>query len=317
MATIQTILGDISADLLGFCQCHEHLMLSKGQSFSINSDLLLDDYDKSKSELLQYRNAGGASLIDAQPVGCNRMEVELASLSKETFINILASTGFHKLMFYPEDHWIHRMTADELSAVFSSELTRGMYVGTDLLPPSSRCNHKASIIKTAYDSEGLTSRYKRLFEAACSAAKDTGAPIMIHVENNTDPTILLDFMLDREISPNKLIFCHVDRACHDMEIMKTLLREGCFLEFDTIGRFKYHSDEVELSIIKALLIAGFENQILCSLDTTGARMKSYTPDAVGLDYILKVFVQKMKAAGIKDQQIHKIFHENCILALAR
>ena len=60
-----------------------------------------------------------------------------------------------------------------------------------------------------------------------------------------------------------MIFCHLDRACDDINTIKKIVSKGVFAEFDTIGRFKYHSDEHEIEIIKELLADGYQHQILC------------------------------------------------------
>ena len=104
----------------------------------------------------------------------------------------------------------------------------------------------------------------------------------------------------------------MDRAVPDLSVHKQLLREGVFLEYDTIGRFKYHTDQKEISIFQSMLEAGFENQLLFSLDTTRARLKSYDPHAVGLDYLLTTFVPMMRERGLTQDQIEKISHYNFV-----
>ena len=90
-----------------------------------------------------------------------------------------------------------------------------------------------------------------------------------------------------------------------------LLKKGINLEFDTIGRFKYHDDSAELDCIQQLADAGFLNQLLLSLDTTRTRMKSYTPNGIGLDYILQVFLPQLKAKGFTDSDMEQLTIKNC------
>ena len=111
-----------------------------------------------------------------------------------------------------------------------------------------------------------------------------------------------------------MIFCHMDRAVPELLVHRELLEEGIFLEYDTIGRFQYHSDERELEIFRFMIDGGYEDQLLFSLDTTRARLKSYTPEGIGIDYLLTDFVPKMLAFGFTKQQIHKISHDNFIRA---
>ena len=60
MKTITTVLGRQNPENLGFCHCHEHLMLSKGVSFERNPALCMEDVDKSTQEAIRFKQAGGA-----------------------------------------------------------------------------------------------------------------------------------------------------------------------------------------------------------------------------------------------------------------
>ena len=117
MKEIITVKGKIRPDTLGFCQCHEHIALSKGQSYEINPALCIDDEKKSLEEVIRYKDNGGSSLIDAQPCGCNRMAEVLQRISKKTGVHIIASTGFHKLCFYQKDHWIHSVSQGDMEEI--------------------------------------------------------------------------------------------------------------------------------------------------------------------------------------------------------
>ena len=310
MKEIVTVTGPIAPEELGFCQCHEHIAMSKGKSWYLNPALRIDDMAKSLEEVRRYKSCGGDSFIDAQPCGCNRMAEELRKLSVKSGVHIIASTGFHKLCFYPDSHWIHSISEAELEEVFVRELTTGMYTDADCTYPSVQSSVKAGIIKTAYDTEELSPRYKKLFRAAASASLKAERIIMIHVEQDANPVLLQDFLLNLGIEPKNLMFCHMDRACKDIRIHEDVLKKGSYLEFDTIGRFKYHSDEHEIQIIQSLVDIGYATQLLYSLDTTSDRLMSYNPDAIGLNYILTKFNASLKSSGISEDIIHMLSIEN-------
>ena len=318
---IMTVQGPVSPDQIAFCQCHEHLALSKGVSYQKNPVLLIDDPQKSTQEAIQLMHSGGSLIVDAQPGGCNRMESMLLSVSTHSGLHIVSSCGFHKLGFYPEDHWIFQMDDLSLSLFFLEELTHGMYQDIDhdsnpfFSPAHNRSlqtSIRAGIVKMALDRENLSPRYRTLFSAGANAAIQANVPAMIHIEKDSDPIALFHFLKETGLSPSKMIFCHMDRAIADLSIHEQLLREGVYLEYDTIGRFKYHSDLCEIQIFQHMIEAGFEKQLLFSLDTTRARLKSYDSSAIGLDYLLTTFVPLMKEHGITDQQIQEISHDNFI-----
>ena len=310
MAYLQTVTGRIDPSEVNFCHSHEHLLLSRGVSSKINSDLLIDDFKNSLEEVQSYMTEGGDTIVEAQPVGCNRVSEGLVRLSKVSGANIIASTGFHKMIFYPNNHWIFTFKEVELYNIFIHELTEGMFIDCDISKPSHFIEAKAGQIKCALDTMGIDEQYGKLFQAAGRAAIDTGLPMMVHIERGSNSVELVDFLDKEGIRPPKLILCHLDRACDDISVHKDIASRGIFLEYDTIGRPKYHSDAYEIEIIQEMVSAGYGSQILCSLDSTKARMISYTPGSVGLTYILKSFIPMLKKAGITESQIKLFMCEN-------
>lgn len=311
MPYIQTVTGQVPSDTLVFCHCHEHLMIRKGQSFLVNEALCIDSYDKTRAELEQFRKAGGSTVVDAQPIGCGRDAEALCLLGHETGIQIIASTGFHKMVFYPQEHWIFDIGKETLAALFVHELTEGMYADGDYRLPVRSVDARAGILKCAYDTCGLTSQYKKLFDAAIYASTHTGAPLMVHIEQGAPALKLISYLDKKKMPLDRVIFCHMDRAVQDLSVHKEVCRQGIYLEYDTIGRFKYHSDRREAEIFAAILDAGYENQLLFSLDTTRERLKCYTPEGIGLTYILDAFLPLLTDAGITEEQIRKISCANC------
>ncbi|MDO4322552.1 MAG: hypothetical protein Q4C61_08480 [Lachnospiraceae bacterium] len=312
MKTIMTVQGPVCPEELGFCQCHEHLAISKGTSWEKSPVLLIDDLEKSTQEAARLMKSGGGTVVDAQPGGCNRIEKNLLAISKKTGLNIVASTGFHKLCFYPEGHWLFTLSEDELRGIFIHELTAGMFSNIDTEFHSDCSSIRAGIVKMALDTEGLTPIYRKLFAAGAEAARAADVPVMVHIEQGSDPIALFHFLKERRVPPKRMIFCHMDRAIPDLEIHKQLLAEGIFLEYDTIGRFKYHSDLREIEIFQTMLSEGFGDQLLFSLDTTRARLKSYEEQAIGLDYLFTSFLPLMRHCGIAEGQIEKISHSNFV-----
>ncbi len=311
MPYIQTVTGRMPPESLCFCHCHEHLMITKGRSYLINKALCIDNYEKTLTELGQFRTGGGTTIVDAQPGGCGRDADALYRLGQESGVQIIASAGFHKMIFYPRGHWIFDIRREALAELFLRELTEGMYTDCDETWPRRTCGAKAGIIKCAYDACGLVLQYKKLFDAAVDAAIRTGAPLMVHIERGAAPLKLMSYLDRRQLPLNRVIFCHMDRAEDDLAVHKEVCRHGIYLEYDTIGRFKYHSDEREAEIFAEMFAAGYEDRILFSLDTTRERLKSYTPEGIGLTYILDTFVPLLKSKGITEAQLKKISCTNC------
>jgi len=179
---ITTVTGTIAAEEMGSCHSHEHLFLKKGPGAEVDSSLQIDDFDKTIQELYMFKAVGGRTIVDAQPIGSGRHSQWLMAASQQTGVQVVASTGFHKFMFYPDNHWIRTADADTLTQLFIDELENGMYADGEEAWPVEQIGAKAGIIKTASDFEGVGGQYYRLFKAASQASIATGAPIMSHTE---------------------------------------------------------------------------------------------------------------------------------------
>lgn len=306
---ITTVTGEIAPEEIGYCHSHEHLFLKKGPAADIDPSLQIDDYHKTVEELNLFKSLGGTTIVDAQPIGSGRHSKWLMAASQQAGVQIVASTGFHKFMFYPENHWIRTADADILTELFIDELENGMYVDGEGAWPTEQISAKAGLIKTASDFEGVGGPYYRLFKAAAQAAAASGAPIMSHTELGRGALDQIKLFTDFGLAPDQLILCHLDRKMDNTDYMLHVASTGVYLELDTIGRFKYHSDEEEVELILKLIKAGYENQILLGLDTTRKRLKSYGGE-IGLDYLVNTFLPKLKDAGVSTTLIRKIMHEN-------
>jgi predicted metal-dependent phosphotriesterase family hydrolase len=313
---IETVLGPMHCDELGFCHSHEHVFIAPGYWETVVPSLRIDDYRLTIEELERYRSSGGLSLVDAQPVGCGRMARYLVYASRETGVNIIASTGFHKLEFYPPGHWIHTASPEQLAELFIGELTLGMYSDGDHVWPSKRLAARAGVIKIAIGAEGLlSSEYQRLLDAAVCAHRETSASLLCHTEMGKDAVELGLWLMASGVKARSIILCHLDRVS-DMELSKAAASTGVYLEYDTIARSKYHSDEEEASLICSMVDAGFADQLLMGLDTTRERLSSYG-GGIGLDYLKTSFIPLLLSHGLSSKDVQKMMVANPAAAFAR
>jgi len=312
---IRTVCGDIPPDSLGHCQCHEHLFIEKGKSYEIVPSLWIDDLEKTSRELIEYGEAGGNAVVDAQPVHCGRMAELLVEASQKSGVHVIASTGFHKSVFYPETSYIFRCDEDEITSLYIREIGEGMVSSEQ--SGTERIVAKAGIVKTAIDRKEVMQDgvYEKLFSAAVNASKATGATILCHIEFESDVLALIAGLLKRGVPPRKIILCHLDRVRFDFAYHEECLRYGVYLEYDTIHRPAYHDDACEAKFIRRILDAGYERQILLGLDTTNRRLRNYGADT-GLDYIMNDFMPVLEREGVGKQLSDMLLIHNPRKALA-
>ncbi len=311
---IRTVLGDIEASIPGICQCHEHLFVEMDKSYEVSKVLYMDDLEKSTAELADYRAAGGILIVDAQPVLAGRMAENLVRASQMSGVHIVASTGFHKAIFYYDNAYIFHKGEGYITDLYIEEIQNGM--ATSRKDGVHPLDARAGIVKVAVDAGGIYADavYEKLFSAAANAALATGAPVMCHIEQGADALEAARFFMDRGVAANRLILCHLDRARYDFGYHKEVLGAGVYLEYDTINRLKYLSNRQEIALICAMQQAGFEDRLLLSLDTTNQRLRAYGAD-MGLDYIIREFAPLLREAGVSEAGMLKMQSQNAREAL--
>lgn len=301
--SIQTVTGILESHALGHCQMHEHLIVRTGPTTLRFSALLIDDEALSCRELADYRAAGGGSVVDCQPGGAGRDAEALARISRESGIPVVASTGYHMPMFYPEGHWVFSDPEQALLERFSSELCEGMDDG------GGRTQIRAGVVKAAIGADGPTGRFETLLRAAARAAATARVPLILHTERGAGALRAISICERAGLAPDKLLVCHADRQANDYEPHEQIARAGAMLEYDTIARPKYHDDDTERALILHMLSLGYIDRLLLSMDTTRERLVSYrgTP---GIAFILKEFFPSLRRAGVSEQEIHQIAIHN-------
>lgn len=298
---IRTVAGDIPATQLGHTQCHEHIWLRKGPGYEMNPALCMDDYSRSLQELKDYRLAGGATIVDAQPGGYGRDAAKLLQLRNASGVNIITVTGFHKRCFL-EESALPQLSETALVDRFSREITDGM----------PECPEtKAGMVKAAWDDGGLEDYVnQKLFSAVAATAAQTAAPVLIHTEKDTKVFQMLKLFESYGVVPSRILICHLDRTIPDPGLHKEVMSAGCYLCYDSVNRLKYVSHAQELALIGRMCEASFDDHIVLSLDTTAARLRSYGAKDMGLDYLLKDYKNMMLCAGIPEKSIQKMYKTN-------
>jgi phosphotriesterase-related protein len=201
------------------------------------------------------------------------------------------------------------MATTSLFELFCQEIRHGMFINADTQPPLESIDAKAGAIKTAIDEDRMEDSSKKWFEAAAEASVVTGVPIICHTESAEQGMYLAEFYLKRGVVPGNIIICHLDRTLVDVNLHREIASLGVYVEYDTIGRFKYHDDVGEARLIAQMIEWGFERSILMGLDTTRERLKSYGGN-IGLGYIVQKFIPLMRSLGIPDKPIRRMVVEN-------
>jgi phosphotriesterase-related protein len=330
---VRTVLGDIDPVELGVTSGHDHLFVLQGHYTNLPERVLLEDYNKTRGEVLRFKRSGGGAVVDLQPFGAGRSPELLRNLSEETGIKIVAATGLHKSAFYRPVFWSFGASSRELADLFTDEIELGMFEFDRVDPFTRRGSVRAGVIKIATENGArdgagspsgargkassafaLNAYERKVFDAAAEAHGRTGAPIFTHTELSAGGIEQADYLMGRGVRPESIVIGHMDRVI-DVSRNLELGRRGVFQAYDTIARFKYHGDEPEADLIAAMVDAGLGDRILLGMDSTPERFLSYG-GSYGLDYIILSFSNLLRARGVSEVRLDKMLVHNPRSALA-
>lgn len=318
---IRTLNGDILSADLGFTYSHEHIVCRPPYWVEKREDdLLLDSKEKSLQDVLDFKNLGGHSIVDATAVDYGRDVESVKYISDNANLNIILTAGFNKSFLWtaklPEhlkpivgdyntyEEWIASKSIDELADFVTNEIEVGLE-GTSL---------KAGQVKFGTGYNSITPLEEKTLRAVARAHHLTKAPMHSHTEAGTMALEQIELLKEEGVDLRHMSFGHMDRNL-DPYIHQKVADTGAFLSFDGISKVKYAPESARIKAILELVEKGYEDQILVSGDT--ARKSYYKHYAHGLGlYNIKGnwvprFCEEAGQRGFDGQKlIDKFFIEN-------
>lgn len=287
-----TVQGPLPSESLGITDAHNHLWIEQVPGADPSAPVL-NQYQPILNELIEYRQKGGGSLLDCQPEGCGRDGNRLLALSKESGVNLIACTGFHRKKYYPPNHWLWTVDAQKVCDFLCSELEQGLIETLD-----TRFPVKAGFIKIALEATWADCPQAAL-EGAASAAHRTKALVEIHTEKGALAEKAFGYFTDLGVFPEQLVFCHMDKR-PDIGLHRELARLGVLLEYDTFYRPKYNPLANVWPLIEQMVHAGLSDRIAVATDMAEAELYHFFGSGPGLASL---------PGELQDQLIEKNFPE--------
>jgi predicted metal-dependent phosphotriesterase family hydrolase len=310
---IRTMLGDIKPEELGFTDAHEHIVCRPGHWLERNEDdLILDDPEKSKRDVLIFKAAGGRAIVDATAVDYGRDVLAVQKIAKETGVKIIGTAGFNKSFLWDAKRpgaaetyreWIERSSIEALTDFVVKEFSEGME-GTNI---------RAGQLKFGTGYNMIDPLEEKTLRTIARAHHITKAPIHTHTEAGTMALEQIELLRQENINLENVSIGHMDRnpdSWYHLKVAET----GAYLSFDGIGKIKYYPECVRIQCILELVKRGYQQQILIGGDTARkSYYKSYR-NGLGLGYIVEKwiprFMEEAAAAGFDAQKLVNDFFVN-------
>ena len=282
---------------------HEHMSIDLS-----NGDLGSDSYALLREELSALYAMGVRRIVDMtnQVMGRNVRLCE--QLEKATGIEIVQSTGYYLENRMPV--YIYEKSVDEIAQYMIDDLTVGMD-GT---------SKKARVIgEIASDIHQIRRGQKKAFLAAAIAAKETNAPIFTHTSYGTFGYKQVELLTEQGIPPENIVIGHMDLSC-DISEMLRVLDTGVTIGIDTIGKEMppyckrrmpcgVSPDEFRADAVKAIVEAGYINQLVLSLDIC-RKEQLHLCGGYGYQHLFTSFLPMLAERGVTERQISGILRDN-------
>jgi len=301
---IRTVLGDIPPENLGVCYAHEHIIIDASYTTDKNPEFLLDDVDVASRELAEFFAIGGRAMIDSMPCDCGRNVEKLAGISRRSGVHIVCPTGLHLMKYYDPGHWGNFYTDDELATLFIAEIIEGIDAHDCNGPITRRTPYRAGLIKIA-TGETITPRAEKVFAAAARAHRETGCPILTHTEQGTLGLEQVRLLEKHGADLRHVVLSHLDRN-PELAYHREILSTGVRVEYDSAFRWKPGQGNPTLDLLVDLL-PEFPDQIMLGMDAARRSYWRHHGGGPGMSFLLTTFTEKMKLAGLQNEDLHRIF----------
>lgn len=332
----QTVLGPIPAEELGITLPHEHLLIDfrfmyrepegaggRGRGlepvglrnhYEISYDwtrnldnLQLLDEATAIEEALLYRREGGRTLVDPTNMGLARDPLALQRIARATGLHVIMGAGYYVGAAHPPD--MDTKGEDAITREIVRDLSEGV----------GDTGVRAGLIGEIGCSWPWTPNEKKSVRAAAEAARQTGAPLMIHPGRHpAAPEAHLEEVRKVGLDLRRVIMCHIDRTIADPARLKTIAETGCYLEYDLFGLevsfypmsdFEIPSDAERMRQILGLIEQGHGRQVLMAHDICfKVRLVRY--GGHGYAHILRHVVPRLRRKGLAEKDVWMLIAEN-------
>lgn len=336
---VTTVLGKKNASELGIVAPHEHIYIDmsvffepkseisdnkigyepvtmeklgllKRNPFAVLDNVRMTDEETQIAEIMEFKYAGGNTIVDATTVGIGRDPILLRRASVKTGMNIITGAGFY--VEGSQNSSTLQLSEKEMEEQIVRELTVGI----------GHTNIKAGFIGEIGVSHIMHPFEKKSLIAASKAQKQTDAPLMIHINPwSTQGINAMEIINNYDIKKEKIVICHVDVENREDYIFR-LLDMGVYIEFDNWGKEmftdkwdvkpgsgRFVTDWERVLLVKKIVDKGYVKQLLFSTDIC---LKSSLCQYGGWGYahVLNHIIPMLEEIGVSEKDLHTILVEN-------
>lgn len=298
---VSTVLGRLPVSQLGQVLVHEHILVDFGGAEVVGPDRYdaNEVFEVMRPYLAAVKAAGIQTVVECTPQHLGRDPALLRRLSEATGVTLLTNTGLYQGKYLPD--WARTATVEQLAADWIDEALGGVD-GTEIKP---------AFIKIAVDGPPISELQQRIVRAAARTSLATGLPIWMHCPQGRSAGQALDLLADEGCPASRLVVAHAD-AEPDRTWHWRVAERGAWLSYDGIREPRV-DERVDL-VTDAL--RRYPHQVLLSQDAGWYHVgEPRGGNVVELDWLPRVFLPKLREAGVSPELLRQVMVDNPARAL--
>lgn len=309
MADVNTVLGRLAPDELGFTLMHEHIF-TRYPDLRTEYELASDGWiDAAVAELSALRQRGVRTIVDMTVLGIGRHVPDVRLVAERSGVQVVAATG----LYAPSElhnHFRNRIGLGHRDA-FYEFLVREIEDGI------ANTGIRPGVLKIVTDVQGVTPDAAQIIRDVARAHRRTGVPISTHTHAASCGGDAQQELLAREgVDLTRVLIGHCGDTT-DLAYLERLLSRGSFIGMDRFGIETLCSFEARISTVAELCRRGFASQIVISTDSMCATDNFPTDIRAHAGWerwhkahLLDDVLPALRAAGVSDAEIRTMTVEN-------
>jgi len=330
---IMTVLGPIAPEHMGITLMHEHLLSDatpwfqmpeeasqraiafgpvtidrlgalRNAPFLSHDNCQLLDERAATEEVMEFRKAGGQTVVDPTCAGIGRDGRALQRISRATGLNVIMGAGYYLEKAHPSR--VRKMSADDIA----DEIERDIRQGVEGV--------RSGIIGEIGTSGDFTAEEEKVLRGAARAQARTGVPLEVHLDGwRRHGGRVLDVVAEEGGDLTRTILCHMNPSGEDVDYQVALARRGAWLEYDMVGMDFYYADQSAQSpcdeenarALGRLRDADLLDHVLISQDVF-VKIQLLRYGGTGYAHILQYFVPRLRRRGFTEDDITTLLIAN-------
>lgn len=302
MPTVDTVRGPVDTAELGNVLMHEHVFVL-GPELQENFPGYRGEWDEdarvadAAAKLRECASRGIGTIVDPTVIGLGRYIPRIQRVNEQADINIIVATGIYTYNDVPFQ--FHYSKTEAMARLFVGDIRDGI-AGTGV---------RAAFLKCAIEAAGLTPGVERVMRAVGQAAAETGRPVTVHTNSETESGRLAQKVLAQEgVDLTRVVIGHAGDST-DLDYLTKLADAGSYLGMDRFGLDVILPTEKRVEVIAELVRRGYAERIVlshdaaCYIDWFSEASRARTSPNWNFTHISDDVLPALRARGVTDEQI--------------